>query len=238
VTFVGINKNDDKYRNIDIIEKNGIKIAILNYTYGTNGISMPKSMPHAVDTLEEKKVIEDLKYAEKNADFTIVCPHWGTEYNLGTDKSQKKWAKIFRENGADLILGTHPHVIEPVEFIQDDTAGITNNHGNGDMLVYYSLGNFVNWTSGKGSGVANRMIGGMSEVTIGRAVNGEVVIKGYGIKALVCHVTSGAKGVTVYPLSEYTEKLGRENEITKQDTAFSYNYCIDLCNKVWGNLWK
>ena len=69
----------------------------------------------------------------------VVCPHWGKEYVLEQTENQENWAEIFIENGADLILGTHPHVIEPVELI-------TSENGN-QALVYYSLGNFVNWTS-------------------------------------------------------------------------------------------
>ncbi len=233
ITVVGINETEDAYNNIDIVEEKGIKIAILNYTYGTNGIPQPKGMPHAVDILDKDKVERDLKFAEENADFTIVCPHWGTEYNLGVDKSQKYWTEIFRKNGADLVLGTHSHVIEPIEMLEDVGIGITNNHGDGDMLVYYSLGNFVNWTSGKGKGVANRMVGGMADVTLGRNAKGEVVIKSHGVTPVVTHLQKGHEGVIVYPLTEYTDELGKNNEIVKQDPGFSAQYCRELANKVW-----
>ena len=233
ITVVGINETEDAYNNIDIVEEKGIRIAILNYTYGTNGIPQPKGMPHAVDILDKDKVERDLKFAEENADFTIVCPHWGTEYNLGVDKSQKYWTEIFRKNGADLVLGTHSHVIEPIEMLEDVGIGITNNHGDGDMLVYYSLGNFVNWTSGKGKGVANRMVGGMADVTLGRNAKGEVVIKSYGVTPVVTHLQKGHEGVIVYPLTEYTDELGKNNEIVKQDSSFSAQYCRELANKVW-----
>ena len=233
ITVVGINETEDAYNNIDIVEEKGIRIAILNYTYGTNGIPQPKGMPHAVDMLDKDKVEKDLKFAEENADFTIVCPHWGTEYNLGVDKSQKYWTEIFRKNGADLVLGTHSHVIEPIEMLEDVGIGITNNHGDGDMLVYYSLGNFVNWTSGKGKGVANRMVGGMADVTLGRNAKGEVVIKSHGVTPVVTHLQKGHEGVIVYPLTEYTDELGKNNEIVKQDPGFSAQYCRELANKVW-----
>lgn len=238
ITILGINDSKENQENITIIEQDGIKIALLNYTYGTNGISLPKGMPYAVDMLDKDKVISDLKYAEENADFTIVCPHWGTEYELGTDSNQKKWAKNFREYGADLVIGTHPHVIEPIEMMEDGKTGYSNNHGNGDMLVYYSLGNFVNWTSGKGKGVANRMVGGMAQISIGLDKNGEVVIKDYGVEALVCHVKSGDRNIRVCPLSSYSEAMGLENEIRKQDSTFSTQYCIDLVNNIWKKLWK
>lgn len=238
ITVLGINASEQEKNTVKIVEKNGFKIALLNYTYGTNGIPLPKDMPYAVDLLDEEKVISDLKSAEENADFTIVCPHWGTEYNLGIDKTQEKWAKIFRENGADLVIGTHPHVIEPVEMMEDDNPGITNNHGGGDMLVYYSLGNFVSWTSSSGKGISNRVVGGMSQVTLTRNQDGEVVIGNYGIRALVSHLTRGHHGVTVYPLSSYTEEMGKENKIISQDPNFSTQYCIDLCNEVWGSTWN
>jgi poly-gamma-glutamate synthesis protein (capsule biosynthesis protein) len=234
ITVVGINEDNIEYQNIDIITVKNTKIAILNYTYGTNGIPMPSDMPHAVDMLDQNKVISDLKFAEENADFTIVCPHWGTEYSLEADQNQLFWNKVFRQHGADLVLGTHPHVIEPITFETDPDPNVTNNHGGGDMLTYYSLGNFVNWTSGTGKGTANRMVGGMAQVSLGRGDNNEVIIKDHSIRALVCHVKSGPKGVTVFPLSEYTDEQGKENEIIKQDSSFSKSYCVDLCNKVWG----
>ncbi|MBO4911238.1 MAG: CapA family protein [Butyrivibrio sp.] len=238
MNVVGINETEDEYENIDIIEKNGIKIAVLNYTYGTNGISLPSDMPYAVDILDEDKVAKDIRFAEENADFTVFCPHWGTEYNLDVDNYQKKWTEFFRENGVDLVIGAHPHVIEPIEMIGDGNAEITNNHGGGDMLVYYSIGNFVSWTSSSGTGVADRSVGGMAKVTLTQNPDGEVVIKDHSIRALVCHNRSEEHGVTVYPLSEYSEDLANENEIRLKDSSFSKQYCIDLCNKIWGEGWE
>lgn len=214
-----------------ILELPEMRIAVLNYTYGTNGISLPEDMPYAVDLLDEKQVAADIQRAEEMADFTIVCPHWGTEYRLTPDASQEKWTKIFAENGADLVLGTHPHVIEPIEWVTDEES----DH---EMLVYYSLGNFVNWTSGTGDGIANRMVGGMAEVTLTRNDDGEVEIADYGVKPLVSHVTSGPGGVTTYFLEDYSEELAEENEIVSQDPEFSFAYCIELCDSVWGDLWK
>ncbi len=188
-------------------------------------------MPYAVDLLEEEQVAADIRRAEELADFTIVCPHWGTECRLTPDSSQERWTKLFAENGADLILGTHPHVIEPIEWVTDEES----NH---EMLVYYSLGNFVNWTSGTGEGVANRMVGGMAEVTLTRNDDGEVEIADYGVKPLVSHVTSAPNGVTTYFLEDYDEALAEENEITSQDPDFSRDYCVNLCDSVWGDFWK
>lgn len=235
ITVLGIHDSADTSTacgaDPEILELGDFKVAVLNYTYGTNGISLPEDMPYAVDLLDEEQVAADICKAEELADFTIVCPHWGTEYRLTPDASQEKWVRIFWENGADLVLGTHPHVIEPIEWVTDPE----NGH---EMLVYYSLGNFVNWTSGTGEGVANRMVGGMAEVTVGRDGSGEVKIKDYGVQPLISHVTSGPGGVTTYFLEDYSEKLGKENEIVSQDADFSLQYCIDLCDSVWGEVWK
>ena len=235
ITVLGIHDTADTATSCGadpvIIELPELRIAVLNYTYGTNGIALPGDMPYAVDLLDEEQVAADLRKAEELADFTIVCPHWGTEYRLTPDASQEKWVQIFLENGADLVLGTHPHVIEPIEWVTD----AENGH---EMLVYYSLGNFVNWTSGTGEGVANRMVGGMAEVTITMNDAGEAEITDYGVRPLVSHVTAGSGGVTTYFLEDYTQELEAQNGITLQDTDFSLEYCINLCDSVWGDLWK
>ena len=220
---LGIHDSEEDQEEIYVYEQDGIKIAILNYTYGTNGIALPKDMPYGVDLLKRDRVVSDLQKAEELADFVIVCPHWGTEYTLQETPAQREWAQLFADNGADLVIGTHPHVIEPVKWI-DNT------------LVYYSLGNFVNWTSGTREGVANRMVGGMASVSIGLDENGEAVITDYGIVPLVCHLEEGFGGVTVYLLEEYTEELAERNAIVKQDGNFSLEYCLKLCERVFEGL--
>lgn len=231
IAVLGIHDSAEDRSEIYITEIEGIRIAILNYTYGTNGIAMPKDMPYAVNMLSEETVAEDIRRAKELADFVIVCPHWGTEYRLTPDKNQKKWTDLFFTHGVDLVLGTHPHVIEPVELYTWTESGE-------QMLVFYSIGNFVNWTSGEGSGVANRMVGGMPNITIGLDENGNAYIEDYSITAVVCHVEKKTNGITVYPLSEYTEELAKQNAICNQDADFSLEYCTNLCDQIWGDLWK
>ena len=226
IAVLGINETEKEQDDIYIYEQDGIKVAVLNYTYGTNGIAMPEGMPYAVDLLEEEKVIADIERAEQIADFTVVCPHWGTEYVLEQTAEQERWAQIFLEKGVDLVIGTHPHVIEPVELLVDENTG------------HEMLGNFVNWTSESGAGKADRMVGGMADVTIGYDENGQVVIKDYLVTALVCHVSYGEDGVYTMKLSDYTQELAGESEMVNQDASFSKEYCINLCNQVWGDLWE
>ena len=231
IPVLGINGSKEEQEEIYIYEQDGLKIAVLNFTYGTNGIALPSDMPYAVDMLEEETVVAAIAKAEELADFTVVCPHWGTEYVLKQTKEQEKWAKLFFENGVDLVIGTHPHVIEPIEMMTDEESGHS-------MLVYYSIGNFVNWTSSSGKGIANRMVGGMAQVTVGMDEAGKAVILDYGVEPVVAHLAEGTNGVTTYFLKDYTHTLAGENEIRKQDENFSLEYCEELCDKVWGELWR
>lgn len=224
ISYLGINASQEQQDNdIYVYEKDGLKIAILNYTYGTNGIRTPSGMPYLVNYMDEGKVKADIARAKELADFVVVCPHWGTEYKHDTDSYQQKWTKIFLENGVGLVIGTHPHVIEPVEWVSDDK-------GN-KMLVYYSLGNFVNGTSSSGK-VADRMVGGMADVTIGMDGTGKAAITDYDVIPLVCHIAEGTD-YTVYYLSDYTQELADSNKIKKRADNFSLEYCQSLVEKVW-----
>jgi len=225
---LGIYESEEDRDNVYIKEVNGVKIAVLNYTYGTNGIPLPQGMPFAVNLLDKDNMAKDLEYAEENADFTVVCPHWGTEYQLKQNSEQEKWAEFMTENGADLIIGTHPHVIEPIEWVEAD-------NGN-KALCYYSLGNYINWTAGRGSNVANRMIGGMAKVDISLGADGNVSIESYTVYPLVAHLERSRGEVTTYLLGDYTEELAEANVIREQDAGFSYEYCYNLCEKVWGSI--
>ena len=102
-----------------------------------------------------------------------------------------------------------------------------------DVPVYYSLGNFVNWTSGTGKGVANRMVRGMADITISRKDDGSVSIDECLVRDYVCHVESGDENVTVYPLEEYSDEHALKNEIIKQDSSFSRQYCESLVESVY-----
>lgn len=226
IEYLGINKSQQEQdEDIFVYEQNGIKVAILNYTYGTNGIAPAADMPYIVNYLDEEKIRQDVEKAESLADFTIVCPHWGTEYKLEPDSWQEKWTDLFFECGVDLVIGAHPHVIEPVEWITDES-------GN-KMLVYYSLGNFVNGTASTEGILAHRMVGGIADVTLEKNEAGEVTIVNHDAIPIVCHVAEGSE-YTVYYLEDYTSQMAQENLIRNQDSDFSLEQCQEVVNQVWG----
>ncbi|HZX73465.1 MAG TPA: CapA family protein, partial [Cyclobacteriaceae bacterium] len=114
-----------------ILEKKGFRLSLLNYTYGTNGISVSKpSIVNQIDTLQIKRDL--IKAKSQNTDAIIVFLHWGIEYQSLPNISQKKIAELCFEHGAKLVIGSHPHVLQPMEW-----------HKEKDQLLAYSLGNFV-----------------------------------------------------------------------------------------------
>lgn len=118
----------EEKNNIDIREVNGISYALLSYTTTTNGIK--RRNDYYVNWYDAAKVKEDIAKIRDKVDVLMVAMHWGTEYNTSVSSSQKNIAKYLASLGVDIVIGAHPHVVEPVEYI-DDT------------LVIYSLGNFI-----------------------------------------------------------------------------------------------
>ena len=117
-----------------VIEKNGFTLAFLNYTYGTN---MPQASPPVIiNYIDTILIAADLMAArEMNVDFIITCIHWGEEYQNEENQTQREMAGFLARNGCDLIVGSHPHVVQPIKKIAV--------HASDSVLVAYSLGNFV-----------------------------------------------------------------------------------------------
>lgn len=114
-----------------IIEKNGIRIALLSYTYGTNSLIAPP--PYIVNYLDSTVIANDVANAKiKNPDAIIVFVHWGIQYTDFPSNNQKDWNSYFKSLGVKIIIGSHPHVVQPMEWRKNDSS-----------LVVYSLGNFV-----------------------------------------------------------------------------------------------
>lgn len=131
-----LDSTDFQQRNPLIVEKNGFRIAVLNYTYGTNGIPAPN--PFIVNLLDSTAIARDIARArELKADYIVVMPHWGIEYERKQNKGQKSYANYMYECGADMVIGGHPHVVQPI------TLKNKNEYGVYQQFTAYSLGNFV-----------------------------------------------------------------------------------------------
>lgn len=201
---------------IPLMKIEDVTFAILNYTYGPNLGSLPKSYEGYMDMLCEynasnrlidyttlrEEVLEDIQAATQLADIVIVCPHWGTEYTTKPSSYQKKFAMQMTEAGADIIIGTHPHVIQPVEWVEAE-------NGN-RALCYYSLGNYVSTQK-----QTLCMLEGMAWITFRMTENGLVLVEEEtGVVPLVCHYNAmPVRFESVYLLEEYTEEQAASHGI-------------------------
>ncbi|MFI3266238.1 MAG: CapA family protein [Rikenellaceae bacterium] len=134
---IGVYRDSADYHknNIAIIQKGGIKLALLNYTYGTNGLPIPsKTIVNLIDTV---KISHDIGAAKRRGatDIALIV-HWGYEYHTTPNNEQKKLAQWALSNGVNMVIGSHPHVIQPIEIERDSLSNIQN-------IVVYSMGNFV-----------------------------------------------------------------------------------------------
>ena len=183
IRCLGIQTSDEKeYCPYDIVVRNGIRIAMLNYTYGTNGIKVPEQNPNAVHLLEdEERIRDDIERAKADSDFVIVFAHWGTEYEEQPDDFQKKWTQVFLECEVDVVVGTHPHALQPYEILWTD-----DGH---EMLVYYSIGNYISAQSEKSC-----VKGGMASFTVSLTSDGYRITE-YALQPLTITWQEGRKCV-------------------------------------------
>lgn len=140
IEHLGTYKTKEEQEKILIKNVNGLNIAFLNYTYGTNGIPIPSDKEFCVNLIHKdliKKQIEQAK--SSNADIIIACMHWGTEYKTTANDEQKDLSDFLFKNGVDVIIGNHPHVLEPMK-----KRTVTLDDGTEkECFVIYALGNFT-----------------------------------------------------------------------------------------------
>lgn len=215
-------------------EINGVKISILNYTYSHNWATWangldgylnrlcyydPSSRVIDFDTINPE-VLEDIRLADLVSDIVIVCPHWGYEYSFEPCAYQKDFARQMIDAGADVIIGAHPHIVEPVQYI-------TTESGNSG-LCYYSLGNFIhcqvpNYTSFEG----------MAWVTIHVDKDGaHVDLEDSGALPLVEYQTYGPLVIQgVYPLEDFTADMAAKHASNYRGGG---TMSLDILNQ-WNN---
>lgn len=177
-----------------IIERNGIRIAMLNFTYGTNGIPVPP--PYIVNLEDTAQIAKDIIAAKKkDADVIIAFPHWGIEYASLPNHAQRKLTQWMLNKGVDHVIGGHPHVVQPFEVNED-------NKGNKHLTVY-SLGNYVsNMTKPHTDG------GAMVTMTLTKK-NGKTAMTDcdYSLFWVSRPQTSGRKNFRIYPAGWTTDEM-------------------------------
>lgn len=195
VLMTGIYTDRETYKKLSVRSYNGIKIAFLNYTELVNSGS--KREDYNIRFLNEKQVIKDIASAGKKADFVIVLPHWGTEYEHTPSERQKRLAQQMADAGADLIIGCHPHVVQPMKII--------NTKDGRRVPCFYSLGNcFSNMFWFK------CQLEGMADVTITKK-NNMTKITECSYVPIVNHMRSDDQRFSVYRLEDYSKTLAAKH---------------------------
>ena len=140
ISHMGTSRTAEEQNQILVKDVNGIKIAFLDFTSGTNGIPVPSANSYCVNLIDKDLILKQLELAKaQEPDLICVNMHWGLEYQNVQNSDQEDWADFLFENGVDVILGSHPHVLQPMEkrtvTLEDGTTK--------DCFVIYSLGNFI-----------------------------------------------------------------------------------------------
>jgi len=196
VTYIGGYTDKADYENIRVIEKNGITIALLSYTYGTNGLSLSSGSEMIIPLCDESgndDIDRMTKKAREMADIVMVSMHWGNEDWFEPSALQKKQVEIMVNNGVDVIIGTHPHVLEPMMWKERPDGGKT--------LVIYSLGNFLS-----GMLYIRNHVGGIAGFDIVKVGDAAFIDAPYFIPT-VCHQNVSWRKFKIYRFSDYTQEL-------------------------------
>lgn len=221
VVHTGAYRNAQELNKVEYIEKDGIKIGLVGITQHTNGIKLPSNTEvKIIYTDNEEAIKAKIEAAKKECDVVLVNAHWGEEYtNVPTDL-QRNLAKKMANWGADVIIGHHPHVIQPVEWIEKDDGSRT--------LVAYSLGNFISQQNR-----APRMIGGMLRYDLTKDFSsGKVIISNVTFETIVTHFVNNKHDIQIYRLSQYNDTLAKAQASRLKQSDFSMKYINDYVNRV------
>ena len=225
VLHVGLYTGDDTV-DIKYLTVNHITMAFLAYTQGTNekSIDDPET-PYVIRLNDLETIKRQVKTAKENADIVIVSCHWGTEYTNFVDQYQDNIAEELNVMGVDVIIGTHPHVIQPVEWR-------TNEVNDNKTLICYSLGNFIS-----AQHKANTMLGGLLQFEIVKTYNqdgtADISIEDpYFVPTITHYETESANNITNYLLADYTPELAAEHGVDEFESVFSLKYIENIAKTV------
>lgn len=205
--IVGLYRNEEDFENIRVYEKDGVKIAFLAYTYGTN-LYKKQTQPQRIEgaylpVYDEETVKRQVSKANGLADLVIVSIHWGTENTHTVNEEQEQYAQLIADCGADVILGHHPHVIQKIQWL-------TGQNGN-KTLCYYSLGNGLN-----AQDLLKNMIGLTASFDIVKDKDGAHIENASCIPTFNV-MTPNYKNISLIPLSELTESIADRHHCNSHD---------------------
>lgn len=208
----GAYRNKEESEKISVVNVKGVKIAILSYTYDTNvgrnsnHVNYFLSSSGTFDKEYQEKLKKDIQKAKKKADMVFVSMHWGKEFTYELTDTQKEVAKFLNEQSVDLVIGNHPHNIQPA-------TTLTNKEGK-ETIVFYSLGN----TTSASAAVKRASTDFQNMYEIGALVNLNIVKTDQGyvfenvkVIPIVNHFEYDHKNFKIIPFKEYTSKQAKKH---------------------------
>lgn len=204
VTLIGGYYNEEDAAEIRTVEKDGVTIALLSYTYGTNSIALPANSELVVPYIDDALIVSDLARAQEISDFIIVSIHWGDENTQTVNAEQLRLAQLLADNGADVILGSHSHTLQPLTWLTSQTTGK-------EVLCIYSLGNFV-------SGMSRpiNMVGGLLSFHIRDDETGALRVEDVLFTPTVTYYGGDWYDTHIYLLEEYTDEIAAAHGVRYQ----------------------
>ncbi|MDR0382767.1 MAG: CapA family protein [Spirochaetaceae bacterium] len=222
---LGINRSEESRADVkkNIIVKNNISVGFLAYTYGTNGIPLPKDKPFLVSLIDTEIMAKEIDALRPLCDFLVVSMHWGNEYEHAPSKRQEELARFLASRNVDLVIGHHPHVLQPLRAVPREEAA--------PMVCFFSLGNFLS-----AQNRPPRLLGGMMRVSIRKDASPPhaVTVEEAELLPLVTHYEAGYVNFGVYPLGEYTEDIASRHMLRRNDLYKSADYFYDLMAEIFG----
>ncbi len=205
ITVLGIHDSQADADTLRVVECKGIRIALLNYTYGTN-MGDPEE-PYMIDFLDRDKMERDILAAKDQADIVLVFPHWGTENSFVPNEDQRQLGQFFADLGVGAVIGCHPHTLQPMEIL-------TGKDGN-QMPVFWSMGNFISHMS-----FNQNMLGGMASLHIGME-DGRAVVTSCQLIPTVTYGTQVTGKWEFYGMRlwDYTDQMAANHYVENTSVA-------------------
>ena len=239
IQTTGAYEKKEQRDDILVVERNGIRFAILAYTYDTNqwidaensfAVNHFLNEEHMFDDRCKKQLARDVQKAKEQADVVIAAMHWGTEFTYEIDAAQRDAAGFLNEQGVDIIIGNHPHCLQRVETL-------TNAQGK-ETFVMYSLGNFVSAAMGvdRASEQFTNMyeIGGIVQCDVElNTKTGETTVKNKKIIPIVNHFDASYDGFRLLPFSSYTEELAAAHGQRTVSSDFTYAWLREQLKQLY-----
>jgi len=218
VTF-GTYMDEDDFNTPRVMNVNGITFAFTGATYSYNGLQFPRDSEIICPLVEdEDRLRRAVEAGKRAADVMVVCLHWGIEDSQTVTDQQRALARRLVDWGADLVIGTHPHVLQTMEFL--------DKPGGGQAFVAYSLGNFLS-----GQAQAPNLIGGAVELTIIKD-GGAISIEAPRFHPVITHYGTGFSNVRLIAWPDYTPALAGAHGVRGYDSRFGYTYIENLLRRT------